>query len=538
MRRDKLKRELPLYIMLIPAVVLVFIFSYGSMAGIVIAFEKFKPALGLFGKTAMGGVQEFRNPLCHGPNMLPIIRNTIVIALGKMLGGIIVPVLFALMLNEVGHTRSKRLFQTMVYLPNFLSWVILSGILLDVLSPSGGVVNTLLGVFGVEPIFFLGNAKVFPGTMIVTEIWRSFGFGSVIYLAAITGIDPALYEAAKIDGANRLKQTWHVTLPGMTSIIILMTVLSLGNILNGGFDQIYNMYSPVVYSTGDILDTFCLPVGHSAGAIFAFDRGRPVQVRRVARLHRDLVLSGRQVCRIQSLLVEDRKMTMENPVLRRRQSGSRIKDSTSRKVFLVINTLFMLLISLICIAPFINLLAISFSNKVAVAAGEVTFFPIGFTTVAYDFITNTSKFTDSLFISLQRTLLGVPFNLLLIILTAYPLSKSKEDFRARGLFSWFFVITILFNAGLIPTYMVVKTTGLINSIWSLILPGALPVFQHARGHELHARPAEGTGRSCLYRWREPFPYALACYPARLCADHCDSHAVFVRRSLETAGLTA
>ena len=169
-------------------------------------------------------------------------------------------------------------------------------------------------------------------------------------------------------------------------------------------------------------------------------------------------------------------MTMENPVLRRRQSGSRIKDSTSRKVFLVINTLFMLLISLICIAPFINLLAISFSNKVAVAAGEVTFFPIGFTTVAYDFITNTSKFTDSLFISLQRTLLGVPFNLLLIILTAYPLSKSKEDFRARGLFSWFFVITILFNAGLIPTYMVVKTTGLINSIWSLILPGALPVF--------------------------------------------------------------
>ena len=260
MRRDKLKRELPLYIMLIPAVVLVFIFSYGSMAGIVIAFEKFKPAMGLFGKQQWVGLKNFET-LFAMPNMFPIIRNTIVIALGKMVGGIIVPVLFALMLNEVGHTGSKRLFQTMVYLPNFLSWVILSGILLDVLSPSGGVVNILLGVFGVEPIFFLGNAKVFPGTMIVTEIWRSFGFGSVIYLAAITGIDPALYEAAKIDGANRLKQTWHVTLPGMTSIIILMTVLSLGNILNGGFDQIYNMYSPVVYSTGDILDTFVYRLG-------------------------------------------------------------------------------------------------------------------------------------------------------------------------------------------------------------------------------------------------------------------------------------
>ncbi len=249
-----------MYIMLIPAVVLVFIFSYGSMAGIVIAFEKFKPALGLFGKQQWVGLKNFET-LFAMPNMFPIIRNTIVIALGKMAGGIVVPVLFALMLNEVGHTGSKRLFQTMVYLPNFLSWVILSGILLDVLSPSGGVVNTLLGFFGVEPIFFLGNAKVFPGTMIVTEIWRSFGFGSVIYLAAITGIDPALYEAAKIDGANRLKQTWHVTLPGMTSIIILMTVLSLGNILNGGFDQIYNMYSPVVYSTGDILDTFVYRLG-------------------------------------------------------------------------------------------------------------------------------------------------------------------------------------------------------------------------------------------------------------------------------------
>jgi putative aldouronate transport system permease protein len=169
-------------------------------------------------------------------------------------------------------------------------------------------------------------------------------------------------------------------------------------------------------------------------------------------------------------------MIMENSVLRKKNSGSQIKDSSSRKVFLVGNTIFLLLMSFICIAPFINLLAISFSNKIAVAGGDVTFFPIGFTTVAYDFITNTSKFTDSLLISIQRAAIGVPVNLLLIILTAYPLSKSKEDFRARGFFSWFFVVTILFNAGLIPTYMVVKSVGLVNSIWSLVLPGAVPVF--------------------------------------------------------------
>ncbi|MBB6732098.1 carbohydrate ABC transporter permease [Cohnella zeiphila] len=153
-----------------------------------------------------------------------------------------------------------------------------------------------------------------------------------------------------------------------------------------------------------------------------------------------------------------------------------IRTSTSRKVFLAVNAALLTLVSLICIAPFINLLAVSFSDKTAVAAGEVTFLPVGFTTVSYEFITNSSKFLDSLIVSLKRTVIGVPLNLLLIVLTAYPLSKSRKDFRARPYFSWFFVITILFNAGLIPTYMVVKSTGLINSIWSLLLPGALPVF--------------------------------------------------------------
>ncbi|WP_227013468.1 carbohydrate ABC transporter permease [Paenibacillus psychroresistens] len=154
----------------------------------------------------------------------------------------------------------------------------------------------------------------------------------------------------------------------------------------------------------------------------------------------------------------------------------RMMDSTSRKIFLLCNIIFLLIIALVCIAPFINLLAVSFSDKTAVAAGEVTFFPIGFTTVSYEFITNTSKFSASLLVSIKRTAIGVPINLLLIILTAYPLSKLKAEFRARSIFSWFFVVTILFNAGLIPTYMVVRNTGLIDSIWSLVLPGALPVF--------------------------------------------------------------
>jgi putative aldouronate transport system permease protein len=153
-----------------------------------------------------------------------------------------------------------------------------------------------------------------------------------------------------------------------------------------------------------------------------------------------------------------------------------VKESVPRRIFLVANTVFLLIVAIICIAPFVNLLAVSFSNKVAVAAGEVTFWPVGFTLVSYDFITNTSKFIQSLVVSLKRTALGVPVNLLLIVLTAYPLSKTTKEFRARNVFSWFFVVTILFYAGLIPTYMVVRTTGLIDRIWALILPGALPVF--------------------------------------------------------------
>ncbi|MCF2941577.1 ABC transporter permease subunit [Paenibacillus alkaliterrae] len=253
-------RELPLYLMLLPAVVLVSIYSYGSMAGVVIAFQKFVPAKGMFGQQQWVGLQNFTT-LFSMPNIWPVIQNTVIIALGKLIGGVIVPVVFALLLNEVRNILTKRIFQTLVYLPHFLSWIILSGILLNILSPSEGLVNILLSKLGIEPIFFLGNPDVFPATMVMTDIWKNFGFASVIYLASLTSIDPALYEASVIDGANRWRQTWHITLPGISAIVVLMTVLGLANILNGGFDQIYNMYSPVVYSTGDILDTLVFRLG-------------------------------------------------------------------------------------------------------------------------------------------------------------------------------------------------------------------------------------------------------------------------------------
>lgn len=253
----KMKKQYQYYLMLLPGMVSIFIFSYIPLYGLIIAFEKYNPGLG-FGSPWVG-LDHFRF-LFSQPNFVRTIWNTIYISFFKLLGGIVVPVTFALLLNEVGKNRWKRIFQTMVYLPNFLSWVILAGVFIDLLS-SDGLFNRVLTASGRNPVSFLGNPDIFPWTLIISDIWKGFGFGTVVYLAALTGIDPGLYEAAMVDGAKRWKQTIFITIPLLLPTIILMTVLSLGNVLNAGFDQVYNMYSPVVYESGDIIDTYVYRLG-------------------------------------------------------------------------------------------------------------------------------------------------------------------------------------------------------------------------------------------------------------------------------------
>lgn len=257
--KEKLKREIPLYIMLFPAVVITIIYSYGPMIGNVIAFQRFLPGKGLFGSPYVG-LDNFLY-MFKMPNIWSVLYNTIFISLMKMVMGIVVPVTVALLLNEVISNTFKRIVQTIIYLPYFLSWVILSGILITILSPSDGVVNQVLGVFGIKPIFFLGDARIFPYTIVVTDVWKNFGFGTIIYLSALTSVNPNLYESAVIDGANRWQQTKHITLPGISTTVVLLSVLSMGNILNAGFEQILNLYSPIVYSTGDVIDTLVYRTG-------------------------------------------------------------------------------------------------------------------------------------------------------------------------------------------------------------------------------------------------------------------------------------
>ena len=256
---SKMRRQWQYHVLLIPAIVLVFIFSYIPLYGLVIAFQKYNPAMGFASRWI--GLDNFTY-LFNQPGFIQTIWNTVYIAVFKIIGGIIVPVFFSLMLNEVRRTYAKRTFQTIVYVPNFLSWVIMAGVMIDILG-SQGIINSTLVAWGIvaKPISFLGNASIFPWTMILSEVWKTFGFGTVIYLAALTSIDPGLYEAAVVDGAKRWKQTRYITIPMIMSTIVLMTILSLGNVLNAGFDQIYNLYSPIVYKSGDIIDTYVYRLG-------------------------------------------------------------------------------------------------------------------------------------------------------------------------------------------------------------------------------------------------------------------------------------
>jgi len=255
--QSKLRREWQYLLMLLPGLIIIALFSYYPLYGLIIAFQRYNPAMGF--SSPWIGMKNFTY-LFSQPNFVRTIWNTFFIAICKIIGGIIVPVFFALLLNEVRIITMKRSFQTLVYIPNFLSWVIMGGILIEILA-SDGLINHFLGLFGIAPMAFLLDAKIFPWVLIFSDIWKGFGFGTVIYLAALTNIDPGLYEAAIVDGAKRWKQTIYITLPMILPIITLMTVLSLGNVLNAGFDQVYNLYAPLVYSTGDIIDTYVYRLG-------------------------------------------------------------------------------------------------------------------------------------------------------------------------------------------------------------------------------------------------------------------------------------
>ncbi|MDR1174838.1 MAG: ABC transporter permease subunit [Treponema sp.] len=245
-------------LMTLPGFLWLFLFSIVPMYGIVMAFQDFNPSLGFF-RSRWTGFANFEYLFMLGDSK-QVIVNTLIIAVGKMILNLLFPLAFALLLNEVRIHAYKKFIQTIVYLPHFISWVILASVVLNIFGYRG-VINTITALFGAEPKVWMTDASIFRHLVIGTEVWKEFGYNAVIFLAALTGINPNLYEAAAIDGAGRLRSTWHVTLPGISSTIVVLGVLGLGNVLNAGFDQIYNLYNPMVYSSGDIIDTWVYRMG-------------------------------------------------------------------------------------------------------------------------------------------------------------------------------------------------------------------------------------------------------------------------------------
>lgn len=234
------------------------LFNIVPMFGIVMAFQNYDPVKGLLHSEFIG-LENFEY-LFSMSDSQRVIVNTVIIAVSKLILNVIIPLIFALLLNEIRRLKFKKIVQTVVYLPHFLSWVILASILLELFSYKGAF-NSLTSLFGAEPKIWFSEEKYFRQLIIGTDVWKEFGYNAVIYLAALTGVSQELYEAAAIDGCGRLKAVWHITLPGISGTIIVVAVLGLGSVLNAGFDQVFNLYSPLVYSTGDILDTWVYRMG-------------------------------------------------------------------------------------------------------------------------------------------------------------------------------------------------------------------------------------------------------------------------------------
>ena len=241
-------------LMFLPVMIYFIVFKYIPMFGNVLAFKNFKFKLGIFGSEWVG-FEHFID-LFSSPSFLEVFRNTLIISFSKLLVNFPCPIIFAILLNEIKGKWFKKSIQTISYLPHFVSWVILAGIFKQFLSPSTGPVNIALSSMGLDPIYFLGEPSVFRFTLVFTSLWKGLGWGAIVYLAALSSIDPGLYEAAEIDGANRFHKIIYITVPSLAPVMTVMFILAVGKIMNDDFDQIYNLLSPAVYSTGDVIGTF------------------------------------------------------------------------------------------------------------------------------------------------------------------------------------------------------------------------------------------------------------------------------------------
>lgn len=251
-----LKKHRMFYLFLLPAVVMVFLFSYMPFWGILIAFKDFKMARGIMGSDWVG-LEHFRK-LFSDPNFYRVLKNTLIIGISTLLTTFPVTIIFTILVNEILNTKFKKVVQTVTYLPHFLSWVVVGTFAYQILSPSSGIVNTILVNLGIldKSVYFMAQPNMFVPIYLIVNLWKETGYSIVVYLAVISGIDTEQYEAVSIDGANRFQKILYVTLPAMLPTICVMLILNIGTIITVGFDPIFNLYNDATYQTADVISTF------------------------------------------------------------------------------------------------------------------------------------------------------------------------------------------------------------------------------------------------------------------------------------------
>lgn len=257
----KLRKYWPYYMFLLPAVAYLLLMQWAPMGGLVIMFKDYKMKLGIQASPWLEPWYDSFLRCFESPTFRRALKNTLSIAFKRIIVGFPCPIIFAILLYELPFPRLKKVTQTVSYLPHFLSWVILGGIVRNLLSPSTGAVNAIVTALGFEPIHFLARPDLFQGVLVVTGIWQSVGMSTILYLAALSVVDQNMQEAARIDGATRFQTIWHVTIPCIMPVIVIQLILSMSGIVSGGFDQVFNLYNAAVYSTGDVIETYTYEVG-------------------------------------------------------------------------------------------------------------------------------------------------------------------------------------------------------------------------------------------------------------------------------------
>lgn len=254
MNFKEIKRHKDIYLLMLIPIIYFIIFKYVPMLNGQIAFKDFKPRLGVW-KSHWAGLKYFKE-FFSSYYFWELIRNTVGYSFGKLILSVPLSIILAVVLFESHREVLRKIVQTLTYLPHFLSWVIMYGILLSLLAPGDGVVNDLLKMMGMEPIDFLTNTKCFPWIVLFSDAWKEMGWGAIIFIAALMGIDPSLYEAAMVEGTTAVQRTWYITLPSIRPVIVMVVLLKLGTILNAGFNQIFMLYNTSVFSVADIIDTW------------------------------------------------------------------------------------------------------------------------------------------------------------------------------------------------------------------------------------------------------------------------------------------